>query len=103
MNSEPSPSNPGHFYLVLVREGWDWPEVHEFPNRDELVAFLKGVRRSASRAINGFIFYGSRLYFSKGTNPFRYLLDGDQDPIALFDVSLQRRIAPRGETTSASR
>jgi hypothetical protein len=94
MNPEPSPSNPAHYYLLLVREGWDWPEVHEFPNRDELVVFLKGVRRSSLHAIKGFIFHGHRLYFSKGTYPFRYLLDGDQDPIPLFDVEISREPDP---------
>jgi hypothetical protein len=94
MNPEPSPSNPGHYYLLLAREGWDWPDVHEFPNRDELVAFLKGVRKSATRAIKGFIFYGRRLYFSKGTYPFRFLLDGEEDPIALFDVEVSREPDP---------
>jgi hypothetical protein len=95
MNSEANPTTtPGHYYLLLAREGWDWPDVHEFPDRDELAAFLKGVRRSATRAMKGFMFYGSRLYFSKGTDPFRYLLDGKEDPIPLFDVEVSREPDP---------
>jgi hypothetical protein len=78
------------FHLVIVGEDGDWPEVHKFLSRDKLVAFLKAVKPSfPTRA---YIFCGRRLFISKG--PYRCLLDGKEDPIALFDVKVCREPDP---------
>jgi hypothetical protein len=86
MTAERPPVDPKAtplFHLVMVSEGGDWPEVHDFLTRDELVAFLKGVKRSLPT--RAYIFCGRRLLLSKG--PYRCLLD-DVDRIPLFDVKV---------------
>jgi hypothetical protein len=84
MTAESTPVDPDPFHLLTVREGHEWPELHAFPNLDDLVAFLKQVR--SSLAIRAYIFRGHRLRISKG--PYRYLLNEKEEPIPLFDVEL---------------
>ena len=52
--------------------------------------FLKGVR--SCLRVRAHLFCGRRLYISKG--PFRYLLDGKEDPIPLFDAVVCREPDP---------
>jgi hypothetical protein len=82
MTAESTPVDPDPFHLLTVREGNEWPEINAFPTLGDLVAFLKKVR--SPLAIRAYLFRGRRLRISKG--PYRYLLDGQEKPIPLFDV-----------------
>jgi hypothetical protein len=88
--SAADPSTTSLFYLVLVREDADWPELHTFSTRDALVAFLKDVKSGCR--VRAYIFRGRRLLLSKG--PHRCLLDGQEPPIPLFGTKVCRQPDP---------